>query len=359
MDTRTLFSQHSDEIIEAYRWGIDNKIACHDDYLLEQKKRSAKLITYYLVICVINKNKKIGNRVTLLNGMSQKDNAESKKLPLNVFRGKWFNSICELRNGTTIVSPFSLTERINILYQAITSARAKKIDIEETGPWLDFYFLVSFLSRQFIKTVNGRGHYDQNATWLGFLSRIIGYEYNIYQHGVVSKKVDVPHKFPCDKVFVFDNYSANVFKNNIILNDDCQYEVIDFSPSVKFQKIEKNQPYIYIGLVEQNDPNWINNMVKLLQNNNVIIYVMKHPLTDYHYQSTENIIVTDKKILNLDLIVSYNSTLVLDYIRAGYSKDIVITDAKNAEIFADYDQVQLVTDEKVLKQKIRKMREER
>lgn len=357
MNKKQFIRDNIQTLRKIYISGVENISSVYKNFVSERRKRNVKLFFYYIAICVLNKRHFVEKEITVISGNSQRRNADSQKLKFHVYRSNWFNSIKELREGVTVVSPFSRLQRIKILLDSIWFKNV--IGSRDLGMALDFYFLTCFFIEACVSKVNGRGHYDECATWLGGLSRLIGYKYSVYQHGVVTNKVHVPNKYFCDNVFGFDSYSLKVFKENVIENDDCKFVVYPFAPSVSFASVDKKQGKIYVGIIEQTDRKWVEQILATLSDEpDLMIYIMKHPLTKEDYESNSNILVTNKKIDNLDIIVTANSTLLLDYVRAKYQGKMIITDQETAEIFSDYKEIKLVDSIDDLKKFVSEIREE-
>ena len=69
------------------------------------------------------------------------------------------------------------------------------------------------------------------------------------------------------------------------------------------------------------------------------MYIMLHPQShaDYScFDNYKNIKVTAEKVENLDSIVTYNSTLIIDYYRHNHNYAIFFMSESDKEMYQDY-----------------------
>ncbi len=336
------FAERSAEAyIEACNAGIQNLMTVFPAYEKDGSHRNRMVYGYYGLLLLMNRRKELSGPVTVISGKAQKANAVSSRLPQHVYRGPWFEKISELRNGVTILTPFSFAEKLWLRFLALRLYLKRRRKILDYKLWQEFCFIAAFLNRVKPPCVYARGHFDECAVWLGRLCNLLGLEYRVYQHGVVSRKTVVPSRYPCTEFFVFDNYSADVFRANYISNQECVFTVYPFPPSVEFSTLERKKGYRYIGIVEQKDPEWVRRVCVYFdaKDDKSIYVIMKHPLSDGKYMEDEKTVVTTVKYGNLDCLVTMNSTLILDYYRSGYQGEVYVTDPDALEMFSGYPNV--------------------
>ena len=320
--------------------GAENIAAVFPGYEKIRAHRDRMIFGYYVLLSFLNRRRKLSGDVTVISGKVQRSNPVSASLPQHVYRGQWFSSIREIRDGITLLTPFSFRERIALRCAAFRLYRKAKGTAGGYVQWQEFCFLAAFLNRVGPGTVNGRGHYDECATWLGGLKKLLGYRYCIYQHGVVWRKVTIPHRIPCTELFVFNRYSAGIFRELYIANEDCVYTVYPFPPSCQFETLTRKEGYRYIGVIEQLDAGWVRKVrERFPADEKTVFIIMKHPLSKEEYESDERTCVTTVKYAEPDCLITVNSTLVLDYFRNGYKGQVFVTDQSAVEMFAEYPSV--------------------
>ncbi|MBQ1317186.1 MAG: hypothetical protein IIY46_06870 [Lachnospiraceae bacterium] len=311
------------------------------DYEKDGSHRNRMVYGYYGLVLLMNRRKELSGPVTIISGKAQRTNAVSARLPQHVYRGPWFEKIGELRDGVTILTPFSFAEKLRLRFLSLRLYRKNHGKILDYILWQEFCFIAAFLNRVKPPCVYARGHFDECAVWLGKLCDLLGLEYRVYQHGVVSRKDVVPDRYPCTEFFVFDNYSADVFRANYISNPECVFTVYPFPPSVAFSTLERKTGYRYIGIVEQMNPDWVRQACAYFERKGekAVYVIMKHPLSAAKYTEDEETLVTTVKYGNLDCLVTVNSTLLLDYYRNGYQGEVYVTDPDALEMFSGYPNV--------------------
>ena len=160
----------------------------------------------------------------------------------------------------------------------------------------------------------------------------------LYQHGIVLPTIKIPYKINYSKVYVFDRYSQQIFRDCYVSNTKCEYKIYDFKPSFDFQVIaNKKQDIFYIGIAEQSNPKWVESILDEIEKEftdvKYVCYIMLHPNSNYQYVR-KNVFTTREKYINIDVLITDFSTLPLDYYRQN--KDVKIIFTKDVKCFMDY-----------------------
>lgn len=146
------------------------------------------------------------------------------------------------------------------------------------------------------------------------------------QHGLIGNNMNLPYKIPVSKIVAFNDKEVQKFKKEIVLNIDCDYQ-IEYVSFVEFDYTEKSGKRI--GIIDtpiDEMPELINIVKKHSTNADYI--VMCHPLSRIKEDEFEKygfkFVCDKKKELNYDAIFAGPSTLVYDYVRAGFINPIVV-----------------------------------
>ncbi len=336
------------EVIRIFTDGIDNILAT-DIKEIEKanyKLRTLKMILFYIITALFSKKKDLTNQIYFI-GRPDKEHVFSQNYSgSKIYRQRCINNFKDIRNKTTTISVFKRNERLKLIFQSINIGRKlikqSIIKKEYLSYWVDFYIMWRFLEAERPDLVIHRFHYDEKATWIGELKKGLKYDVYIYQHGVVTGELNLPHRILADRFFCFDQYSMNYFKKEVLDDDIQEVTVYDFPDTIEFTVTSEVTKYKHIiGIAEQCDEKWTTNLVRgiIEKNNDCMVYIMLHPQSraDYScFDKYSNIKATTKKIENLDIIVTYNSTLIIDYYRHNNSYTIFFMSEKDREMYQDY-----------------------
>ena len=194
--------------------------------------------------------------------------------------------------------------------------------------WIDFVFWNYFMSMNKPQEVFSNGHFDRLTTTLAGLCDYYKIRFCMQQHGLISRSQKIPHKLHCDCLYVYDQNEKQKFLTNVVQNRDCKV-VEKYDYTITFRNSAKNS--LRIGVIEQPIKESLSIIRKVMSAcGEIDIYVMLHPRTNKKkYRSLKgykNIYFMEEKEWNLDLIVTTPSTLVYDYIKAGFTKPIIFVD---------------------------------
>ena len=328
--------------------GIDNILATDIEEIQDCnfKLRNLKMLLFYIITALFSSKKDLTNEVYFI-GRPDKEEVFSRESTVSkVYRQRCIKSFTDIRNKTTIMSVFSRYDGIKLIVKSLRDGRKliKQSIIKEEylSYWIDYYLIWKFLECKHPSLVIHRFHYDEKATWIGELKKEYDYEVNIYQHGVVTGELKLPHRILANRVFCLDKYSVSYFKNEILDDDVQEVAVYDFPECLEFTMISDDNKYEnLIGIAEQCNEKWTFDLVsKIVENcNDCIVYIMLHPQSnaDYSYfDKYPNIRTTTKKIENLDILITYNSTLIIDYYHHRKDYKIFFMSENDMEMYRDY-----------------------
>lgn len=313
---------------EIYRAALVNSSYAGDKATILKK---TKMFIYYLIIVILNSHyKEYEKKVHIINGKAELRLNNYDKYA-DIYYGFTQKQFKDIIKQHTHIGVLTKRERWKCFFQAINIFLKNNID----GPliyWIDYWFWVWFMDNTGAEIILSNGHYDRLTTILSMLCKKNEKLFYMKQHGVVGQNQKVPYRISCDKALVFDENEAGKFKKNIIRNRDCEY-LIQYDNKVKFINAEKKG--ILIGIIENPLPamEHIIRCVTECCGTEIEIVIMLHPLSDAkkykNFLHFDNVKFTTEKIWNVDLLVSGVSTLAYDYLRKGFSGQILFVDEKN------------------------------
>lgn len=301
-------------------------------------KNGLKIFAYNIVLCLINRYRPILKKdIFVVNGKAHKKFANLSGYK-TIFYSITEKKLCNYIHLDTHVSNVKYIERVYAFFEALKCKSTMPF-----GYRFDFVLWKYFLKSMTGEKIVYSGHYDRLSTQISLLADSFGIKYCMKQHGLIKSGVYVPCKLKVSQATVFDRNELEKFRQNVILNDDCNY-LIEYKSSVPFCHTDKE--YFRVGMVEQP----LKQTIEILQVANKYfapncVTVMMHPLsnTDYieHEINGMNISYSKEKEMNYDVILALSSTLVYDYLRNGFEKPIILFDCLNLfeEIGYEYPNV--------------------
>lgn len=314
-----------DRLIAIYQDAIENNHYFESKISMAKK---VKLLMYYVTIMIINMHHiKIYNNIHVINGKMELKYASNKEYD-NIYYGYITGELSQLKQINTHISFCSKKRRITIFFSAIKDYFHLKIKDGCLIYWIDFVFWNYFMSMNKPQEVFSNGHFDRLTTTLAGLCDYYKIRFCMQQHGLISRSQKIPHKLHCDCLYVYDQNEKQKFLTNVVQNRDCKV-VEKYDYTITFRNSAKNS--LRIGVIEQPIKESLSIIRKVMSAcGEIDIYVMLHPRTNKKkYRSLKgykNIYFMEEKEWNLDLIVTTPSTLVYDYIKAGFTKPIIFVD---------------------------------
>lgn len=345
----------------------------NDEYFrqLENRKLNFKFNLKYffwimMMILFAKQKEEKRNKIYVLYGKMHENIFKNTRDDLKMYHGTVLGNVEAIKSHDTIMGMWSLRKRITILIKGIFIGLKKHVPLKEIWYWVDFVFLSEFMGATKIKEINICGHYDRYAVWISYLCNENHIQFNIYQHGALAE-ILLPAKILCDKCYVYNEMELEFFNRYVVKNKSCLYEIIGFQSKVIFDRIEKNQEKVYIGIASQ--PTYtaqtakIVNIILEVYGEKAEIYVYPHPRENFeelHLLENQGKckIYTDKKHANLDMMITYFSTIVYDFLSVNQEIDIVCLKPEKIKMAFFYlKQVKLIEHIEELKSEIEKNRE--
>lgn len=302
------------------------------------KKRNLKILLCYVLVAIFSPYRK--KRIKSAYFVASKAQRGWKfDVPADekLYRGFCYHSVGELWKLYTAFSPFNRFERFALLCEMIGVYMKNKKNVQHLSVWLEYCTLNWFFQHANLETFIARNHFDEFAYWIGCFAQMYGFRFCEYQHGVVFDTTELPYKVYCDEFYAFDNYSVNAFRKCYHSNPQCKYAVYPFGPSVKLEELQREPGKLYIGIAEQNNPKWTEQILAVTrQISSAETYVMMHPLSTANYSGAGIKVEREKKFVNFDVLITEHSTLAIDFYRARPDMRVIFTSELIKNCFADY-----------------------
>lgn len=328
--------------------GIDNIFATDKKEIENDNNtlRTFKMILFYVIVALFSKKKVLTKQIYFIGRPDKEQLSGREDSVSKIYRQRCIKTFKDVRNKTTILSVFGIKQRFRMIIQSINIGRKLSnqslFDKDYFSYWIDYYMIWKFLEFSHPDLIIHRFHYDEKATWIGELKTEFNYNVEIYQHGVVAGTLNLPHRIIVDHMYCFDQYSVSYFKKEVLDNDVKEVTVYNFPDTIEFKTIPDDIGYNHIiGIAEQCNEKWTVNVVNRIieENGDCLVYIMLHPQSHANYScfdNYKNIKVTTEKVENLDSIVTYNSTLIIDYYRHNHDYMIFFMSERDKEIYQDY-----------------------
>lgn len=324
--------------------GVENKQSLIEDNHCNRIVHKFKLFTYILLIAVFSPYiESKPKQIMFIAGKAQR----KKKLKcINCFEVYWGVAYFSIREITHLPTPFftiKRSRRLFFLIKRLLVGMKNKTYRKDMIKWLEFSIIDQMLLYISPKEVISRGHVDEISTWFGELSHIYTYRFVVYQHGVVGENLIVKNRIHYDALYVFDDYSAEFFKKYILDGSECTIEKFE-NDSMHMTQLKKTHKLLF-ALGEQDNPEWVNNVMKRININKVSVIINIHPKSKfklYYKLRYPSAIVTMEKYSNVDVIISDCSSLLVDYAKSNYDGLIYYTDYNKKAMFEPYSKIQFI-----------------
>ncbi|WP_276947862.1 hypothetical protein [Acetatifactor muris] len=320
-------------LIKKYDYENISKIV-ENDKAVGRAKNGTKVCWYSLFICLFNKyHKADSSELFIVSGKAEMRRKGHEDI-LTLQYALTSSSIFDYHKMLTHVSYIGYFSRIKLIIMACRLKKNKEIPF---GYFLDYILWREFFSILKADQIWGYGHYDRLTTQIALLSVQFGKKYCMRQHGLLSNNMNLPHKIPVNRIIAFDENEIEKFKNQIILNSNCEYQT-EYVSSVDFQYTEKSGKRI--GIIDTPIEEMIE-LIRLVEKYRLDAeyIVMLHPLSkirkNFLNRERMKLVEGKKKELNFDVIFSGPSTLAYDYIRAGFNNPIIVYELKDFKVLFD------------------------
>lgn len=336
---------------------------------IEKRRLSLKFNLKYFVWIIMmivfsSKNKLNINKAYLIYGNMHENIFLTEDSKFKIYHGTILKNISDIKSKVTIMSLWSFKERILLLSKGIYSAVTNKIPFREIWFWVDFVFISEFIEKSNLEELNICGHFDRYAIWVSYLSKENNVIFNISQHGALSE-ISLPIKVLCDKCLVFNEMEQEFFRKYVILNKDCKYEIKGFKSNIIFKKIKKQDKYAHIGIASQ--PTFTRQTIEIVNylhnkyNKIIKIYVYPHPRENFAElvelkKDGKCEIYTDTKHNDLDILVTFYSTVIYDFLSVNKNIQVLCLPPKEVNMSFFYlKEVVLIEEKEAIDEYINKI----
>jgi len=236
------------------------------------------------------------------------------------------NMIKDKRNPN-IYNYYKFSVKVKILIEYIYNVIIHKFDKYYIYYYLEFLNIKSFVEQTYgsLLTIS---HFDRLTVWMSYLAKDQKRCFIISQHGLVGK-ISLPEKVHADKVYAFSKYEQEIFKKYIISNDSCSYSRAHYISNVKFENYnrEDDKKYIFLASQPRKTQLTISTIKKIIERyNNVVIFLKLHPFEKVDtslFKKNSNVILTKQFFLNVDVVLTYYSTIIYDFLSNGFENNII------------------------------------
>lgn len=347
--------------LEIFRDGINNfedfkknflpqisKEKIQKDIIIVKIKIILQIILSFLFSFFI-KRKKIDEYIKIIYAPSHKKILDKKE----GFEIKWGRSLNKIQNifsENNICVHISLKKYIKNIF-----IYYKYMKLNEIIYFLEFLIFFQFIKENKIQKIFIAGHQDRLATWLSYLSYDSKIKFCISQHGIMTD-IKVPKKIYADFVEVYNEEEKKFFENYLIRNKNSKYIIKGIESTLNLKKLDIKGEKIGFFSQYGETENTIRIVNEINKNfPNLKIFVSPHPLEQKNkfkeLKLLKNVILTEDKYINFDIIITYRSTIIYDYIsEKNFVGDIIAypLNFKHKFAFGYLRRVKVVYEEKNL-----------
>lgn len=312
-------------LLNAMKASIRNHEFCTER---EEKKRNLsykiKYISWYILMIFISPYTKITGD-TMVCAMTPVNEKRLKNYTENgvMFRfAKLNSSFFQMQRNVSVLSSLSLKRRLSVSLNAIRFYKRNKKDLKGYLHFvLEYYSIYNFLKEKQVTAIVSPCMYDRYCTYLSYLGHAYGVKLIGIQDGAAID-IKVPCKIYCTQMYCFDKFEGDIIRR-FILNDDCEYIYVGFSSVLEWEDIDRNGKYV-IAVASQD---WYTRktlallkcFLKECDSKKYTIVVFPHyreraeQYDELKSEFPELIIKTGKRYRNVDLLVTFYSTIVFDF----------------------------------------------
>ena len=313
------------QLVQAFRASIANHEKCSSG---EEKKRGIrykiKYIIWYLLLTFFSPHRNVGGCVFAACMTPVNENRIKKFGNLtDLYRfaklNASFDAVCK---NISVLSGYSLVKRINILCSAIAFYKRNKKTLKGYLHFsLEYYAIAYFLNDRKFRRYLTPGMYDRYCTLFSYLGRINGATLIGVQDGA-AVSIDVPAKVYCDVMNCFDEFESRILRK-FIRNQDCKFVYTGFTSVLTWSEYKRTGKKV-MAIASQD---WFTG--KTLE---LVSSIMDSDIPEKwdvillpHYRESREIykdirekyanliIEHDKRYKNIDLLVTFYSTIVYDF----------------------------------------------
>ena len=322
------------EIINAFIASIRNfEYFCNSDNTKRGFIYKIKYITWFICLLIFSPRYK-EEEMTFYACMTpiNEKRLEFFRSNCNPYRfGKLNISISVIRKNKSVVSDLNFLERIKIFFEGlffyIRHISKLRGYLHFT---LEYYAISSFLGKKKFLEYITPGMYERYSTLFSYLGRLFKAKLVGLQDGAAID-INIPVKIYCDEMYAFDEFEANNIRK-FLKNDNCKFIYTGFISVIKWDQYPRSDKKV-MAIASQD---WFTGKtIDLVES------LMKSPLPESwdvillpHYRETmdmysqlqgkyPNLIIEPKKrYANVDLLITYYSTIVYDF--WSVNKDLIV-----------------------------------
>lgn len=311
-------------LCEAIMASISNHEKCLETNGSKKFAYKFKYFIWFILLLLVSPQKEaVSDRaIFVMSVLSEKRLKNFCKTDEVYSFGKLNNKLHDMKVKMSTISPFSKAERVKLFFGGIGYYLRHKTQLSGYLHYvMEYYSIGEFFIRFRPKEVVTPGMYERYSTLISYLAHGIGCKIIGVQDGAAID-INVPYKVYCDKMYAFDEFEAETIKK-FMLNKDCEYIYTGFVSYLKWQTYDKKGKKV-IAVASQD---WFTDktkeLVRAIANK---LDTEKYELIVYpHYRETRSQyddimrefpqikIITDVRHSNIDLLITYYSTIVYDF----------------------------------------------
>lgn len=238
------------------------------------------------------------------------------------FLGRMNSKISDMRKNISMLSPYSVSKRIKITLNGTKFyiKHYKKVK-KHFGIFLEYYAINEYIKKHSPQKIIYSGTYDRYCTFITNLAKGYGIKILGLQDGAATD-IKIPYKIYCDKMYAFDEFEAQTIKK-FNGNENCEYIYTGFISYLKWETYDKKSKKV-IAVASQD---WFTEKTKELvraianktdpEKYELIVYPhyreTKSQYDDIMGEFPQIKIITDVRHSNIDLLITFFSTIVYDF----------------------------------------------
>jgi len=319
------------DIIDIFLKGIQNDNSAGN---LHSKMQKLNILLFYSFAFLFSKkNRPSYPVVAFINGKRSYEKILPKKQDIfYVYHGTFFKKLYNIRQYSSAFSIMGYKDRISMIFSILKQYFENRSRIGSIVLWMEFSLIYNLIVKYQPSIIITPGFADRQTTWIAYICSDNKKKLEIYQHGIIFNE-ELPNKIPCSKIYAYDQFQVDLFKKYMIANSDCEYEITGFKSVLHFTDYDKEGKVI-VGIATQINQQVIYEIIeKLLEiRNDFLIIIMVHPseqISNYDkYRGNSRIIVEpQRRYINLDLLITQNSTIAYDYLNSDFKGKIFRIDS--------------------------------
>lgn len=315
--------KYNDVILEAMTAAINNGEFCNR--LSNTNKENLYVVKYYgwlVLLTLLSPHRAIYNKifVAVQTKVNEKRLNDFTKQDLYFKYANLNKSLNEIKCNISVLSPYKFKERLNIISRAVRFYKENRGRLEGYLHYvIDYYTIAYYIICNDIEKIVSSGMYERYCTFLSYLGKGIDIEIIGVQDGAAID-VDVPSKIYCNKMYVFDEFEKNIIKK-FIANADCKFFLTGFTSTIKWDYLNTEKKILAIA-----SQDWFTDKTLKIAERIMDVIDLKviqpvifpHPrenISDYRQLQRKypDLIVTNSKYKNVDILITFYSTIVYDF----------------------------------------------